>query len=719
MIRNILLLALFLAPFKLWAQNVDPTFGNLGIATTSFGATEYASSASALQPDGKLVVVGYSNSNYMITVSRYTTSGVLDPAFSGDGKFTTELLLATPIPPILKVSILSGNKILFLVSGFNVGFNLYRLTSSGALDPGFNDGTGYASFGQNYFSGTKVRNIRSMKVQQDGKIVLVGQCEKTTTLNQMLIARLQSNGTQLDNTFSSDGFAVRDLFSYGSDASEVIIQANGTLLVGGSTVSSPGEGRRFALVRYNSSGEPSNLPGTNFSGFSFGLGTFFGMVEQPDGKLLMVGYSSTIKIVVFRILTNGFREPSFGNQGNAEISWTTSPDEYNWSPRISLTNTGQILVSGGVGSSAQTFKVKLTRLTSDGNPDPTFGTQGTVSEPIFGAGFVQPCTQEYTSDNKLILVACKKNGTQFDEVVTRWFLKCTVFKTKSITLCGGESYFFNNQNITQAGTYSGTISNTACDSVVTLNVSAFPVVLPSVSITSTPFPVCAGSPITFAATVQNGGSNPVYTWKKNFNPVANTPTYSSSTLEDGDQISLSITSNRPCASPPTAASNFITVSINPYPVASITKTGDQLSCPFTVGAQYQWLDCNNGNANIPGAVYPDYMPSQSGSYAVRVTRNGCTSTSACFTYVFTSVEKPLTDTQDGTIWPNPAKDKISFRVPNPKGRETDFQILDGLGRTLLRGTVQGENPEIDVRSIAPGMYLLRSEGIHIQRFLKE
>ncbi|MDT8411174.1 MAG: T9SS type A sorting domain-containing protein [Vicingaceae bacterium] len=48
------------------------------------------------------------------------------------------------------------------------------------------------------------------------------------------------------------------------------------------------------------------------------------------------------------------------------------------------------------------------------------------------------------------------------------------------------------------------------------------------------------------------------------------------------------------------------------------------------GATYRWLDCDNGNAIIAGATNQSFVPSISGNYAVEVTFNGCTDTSACF-----------------------------------------------------------------------------------------
>ena len=48
------------------------------------------------------------------------------------------------------------------------------------------------------------------------------------------------------------------------------------------------------------------------------------------------------------------------------------------------------------------------------------------------------------------------------------------------------------------------------------------------------------------------------------------------------------------------------------------------------GATYQWVDCSNNFGPIPGATNQSYTKATAnGSYAVIITANGCTDTSAC------------------------------------------------------------------------------------------
>ena len=74
--------------------SLDSSFSGDGIVTTDLGAFDRISAA-AIQPDGKIVVVGESidldEPRWQVAVARYRTDGSLDPSFSGDGVMTTDL----------------------------------------------------------------------------------------------------------------------------------------------------------------------------------------------------------------------------------------------------------------------------------------------------------------------------------------------------------------------------------------------------------------------------------------------------------------------------------------------------------------------------------------------------------------------------------------------------------------------------------------------------
>lgn len=93
-----------------------------------------------------------------------------------------------------------------------------------------------------------------------------------------------------------------------------------------------------------------------------------------------------------------------------------------------------------------------------------------------------------------------------------------------------------------------------------VNLTLNPQVTPTASISPSPNDTfCNGISVTFNSSITNGGT-PDYQWYKNGNPVgANTAVYTDNTLNAGDIITLTMTSNATCASPTSVNSNSITV----------------------------------------------------------------------------------------------------------------------------------------------------------------
>src|SRR5687768_17997184 len=151
---------------------------------------------------------------------------------------------------------------------------------------------------------------------------------------------------------------------------------------------------------------------------------------------------------------------------------------------------------------------------------------------------------------------------------------------------------------------------TATSNGITMTVT--PTVAPSVNINANPGnTICAGTNIIFTATPTNGGT-PSYQWKLNGNNVGtNSSTYSNSALVNGDVVTVIVTSSLGCASPTTATSNGITMTVTPtvVPSVSISANPGNTICagtnvtftatPTNGGTpSYQWrLNGNNVGTN--------------------------------------------------------------------------------------------------------------------------
>lgn len=152
-----------------------------------------------------------------------------------------------------------------------------------------------------------------------------------------------------------------------------------------------------------------------------------------------------------------------------------------------------------------------------------------------------------------------------------------------------------------------------CNEVITSNTITM-VVNPvaSVSISTTGTNICFGTNRTFTAFPVNGGTSPVYQWKRNgLNVGTNSNTYSNNQLLHGDVITCEMTSNAPCVSGSPATSNAIVMQV--WNV-SITINGGTTICSGQSGTfqatvtngtpfSYNWL--RNGFST--GVTSPTYF----------------------------------------------------------------------------------------------------------------
>lgn len=110
---------------------------------------------------------------------------------------------------------------------------------------------------------------------------------------------------------------------------------------------------------------------------------------------------------------------------------------------------------------------------------------------------------------------------------------------------------------------------------------------------STGSSICAGTPVTFNATVVNGAGQS-YQWYRNGIVVGTTGSYANSSLANGDSISVKVTNTGACASVPATA--YVKMQVNPYPMASLSGSNctdaPLLLTSNLLPAQLQWKSGN-------------------------------------------------------------------------------------------------------------------------------
>lgn len=153
-----------------------------------------------------------------------------------------------------------------------------------------------------------------------------------------------------------------------------------------------------------------------------------------------------------------------------------------------------------------------------------------------------------------------------------------------------------------------------------ITVSIIPPVAASVSIQASDNSICTGTEVFFTATPVNGGSNPSYQWRLNGQPAgSNSAVFASANFQNGDLISVVMTSDIQCAVNP-IFSNVIQMTVYPLPVVTISGStlicsGNPVVLTSTQGASWIWSN---------GATTPSISVSQPGLYSVTVTSvHGC------------------------------------------------------------------------------------------------
>ena len=141
-------------------------------------------------------------------------------------------------------------------------------------------------------------------------------------------------------------------------------------------------------------------------------------------------------------------------------------------------------------------------------------------------------------------------------------------------------------------TYTVTVTNASgcAASATTVAVVVNPNLPASVSIVASATTICAGTNVTFTATPTNGGTTPSYQWKVNgVNAGTNNATFSSTSLINGDIVTVVLTSNAtPCLTGSPVTSNAIVITVNPLPTTPTFSKTD--------------IDCINPSGSITVTV---------------------------------------------------------------------------------------------------------------------
>ena len=301
-----------------------------------------------LQNDGKILVTGNFFSYNGTTANgiiRLNTNGSVDTSFVTGTGFSGGNVRALTIQTDGKI-LVGGN---FTSYNGTTAIRIIRLNTNGSVDSTFVTGTGF-----NVLSGdNNIPVVYSIVVLSDGRILVGGLF---TTYNGTAVGRFC-------RLTSTGALTIWPGTLFNSTVLSIAVQSDGKMLVGGNFTSYNANSVTTVanrIIRLNTDGTVDN---------SFGTGTGFSqsvdvsqIILQPNGKVLIGGgfttYNGVVENRIVRLNTNGSIDTSF-------IPTSIGFDDTVW--YITL-NKGRIFVSGAFtkynGNTAKRFYIIEEKLES-------------------------------------------------------------------------------------------------------------------------------------------------------------------------------------------------------------------------------------------------------------------------------------------------------------------------------------------------------------------
>jgi len=392
----LLLSSFFLLPSKTFASNisVDQSYGTGGEVITSLGNNSFLSKI-AVQSDGKIVAVGYKsngNDNEWVIV-RYNTNGTLDNGFGVNGIVTQNV---TSFDDVLTTAIIQPDGKI-VVGGFskpndNYLWTLARYDSDGIIDNAFgNNGFVTTSFG------TFLSLIKDIKLDSNNKIIAIGYAHEGT--DDVAVARYNPDGS-LDTTFSNQGVQTTDIGGSNDRGNAALLLSDNKIVVLGDF--DAGGHDDIFLDKYNNDGSLDQTFGnhgiiaTQIGSYDSGSA----IALQNDGKLVVTGETNITSLsdtYLARYNSSGFLDTSFGNSGKVINSFSAGNDGAH---SLIIQQDGGIIL-GGYGEVNSKNLFMLSKFNNNGSLDTSFGNNGIFSTAI-GQGSSEIYSIIKQADGKII-----------------------------------------------------------------------------------------------------------------------------------------------------------------------------------------------------------------------------------------------------------------------------------------------------------------------------
>jgi uncharacterized delta-60 repeat protein len=360
--------------------SLDSTFGTGGQAHVPFDGGSFDGAEDlAVQPDGKIVVVGVTDPGGQIgkddfALARFNSDGTLDQSFGTGGKTSTDIAGNTDIARRVRIQpdgkiVVAGHAIVQAApSVFVQEFALVRYNANGTPDATFSRG---GSGKVRDSAGRSFNDQRGLVIQSDGKILLAGITADNGAAAPTDAGLVRYWGDvhpgsvvagDRDETFGAlnNGTVESDLQLVSPDVDDALVTADGTVFVAGHAVI--GGSARFILAPFSGDGRLAG--GAQITQFSDQGDFANGMLQQADGKIVVVGQSANLAsnadMAIVRYAGSGAAfapDASFGTDGKVTVDFFGGRDN----AFAVVQQADGKLVIGGLAQNGQGIFVALAR----------------------------------------------------------------------------------------------------------------------------------------------------------------------------------------------------------------------------------------------------------------------------------------------------------------------------------------------------------------------
>lgn len=361
--------------------DLDPSFGG-GVQTVDYdinGDHKDEGQRIAISTDGKIYAVGTSSSNAVVAIARIRPDGMLDPTYGIGGKTHFNL-------PLQKIAI-SGAVLQadgrLVVSGTASGSGfICRLKTDGSPDETF--GSGFAPGCPTF--GKPLVEVKSFKIQADGKIVVLGTPQDQGAL---AVRRLLANGV-VDDAFANPNFKPSAIAPNGGTGRDLAIAPDGVIIVAGLALTADQVSQAFVMRLTSVGAIDSSFGKLGVAYTQFAPSTksdAWSVRTLSDGSILVSGRAEVGPFAspawgVAKLTPKGKLDGvTFAGSGR-QMHFVCDVCISTFNNGMTVQSDGRIVLAGWAALDGVTPLMTLMRLKSNGTIDESFGALGTQFVPI-------------------------------------------------------------------------------------------------------------------------------------------------------------------------------------------------------------------------------------------------------------------------------------------------------------------------------------------------